>query len=363
VNKLLSGAAVALVGLVSTLAVCVSTISCEPLPPATSAPATTIEASPSPSSVSALVTSNTPSPTPTPAASPAAPTTIAPTDRQPGSVLRVNLQGEPATIDPNRASWLQERTVIAQVFQGLLGYNSDLTLRPDVAIEVPTVDNQGLSADGRTYLFNLKSNATWSDGRKVTAGDFEYSLKRLLSPELRAPYAAFYFAIAGAEAYNAAGDRDTAARQRLRDAVGIKVVDDARLQITLSRPEPAFLQLMALWPAFPVREDVITRFGDRWTEPPNYIGNGPFVLTEWVHQDHLTLRANPRYWGSAPKLAELQLAEIADVNASFVAYRNGRNPIGHREGDHGGPGAGQGSGTQCRAHYFRLSIQRGRTAF
>src|SRR3990170_3056015 len=73
-------------------------------------------------------------------------------------VLRANLAGEPATIDPNRASWAPERTVIMQVFEGLLGFNQDLTLKAVVAREIPTVANKGISADGMTYTFKLKPN-------------------------------------------------------------------------------------------------------------------------------------------------------------------------------------------------------------
>jgi oligopeptide transport system substrate-binding protein len=79
---------------------------------------------------------------------------------------------------------------------------------------------------------------------------------------------------------------------------------------------------MALWPVFPLREDVITANGEKWTEPPNYIGNGPFVMTEWVHQDHITLKVNDKYWGTKPKLAEITMKMITDANAVLAAYRN-----------------------------------------
>jgi oligopeptide transport system substrate-binding protein len=80
---------------------------------------------------------------------------------------------------------------------------------------------------------------------------------------------------------------------------------------------------MALWPVFPTREDIITQFGAQWTDPPNYIGNGPFILTEWVHQDHFTFKPNPNYWGAdKAKLTQLTFRMISDVNAAFAAYRN-----------------------------------------
>jgi len=237
-------------------------------------------------------------------------------------VLRVSLVGEPATIDPNRASWSTERSVIMQVFEGLLGFNQDLSLRAIGAQEIPAVANKGISDDGKTYTFKLKSNVTWSDGKKVTAQDYEYSIKRIFDPDLAAEYTSFYFDIVGGEAYYTAADKDAAAKKQLRDAIGVKAIDETTLEIKLSAPRPTFLQLMALWPVYPVREDIITKFGDKWIEPPNYIGNGPFLLTEWAHEDHITLKKNPDYWGTKAKLDEIQMKMITDVNAQFAAYQN-----------------------------------------
>jgi len=237
-------------------------------------------------------------------------------------VLRANLAGEPVTIDPNRASWAMERTVIMQVFEGLMGFNQDLTLKAVVAKEIPTVANKGISADGKTYTFKLRTDVTWSDGKKVTAKDFVYSIKRMLDPDLAAEYASFYYDIVGAEEYNGAAAKDEATKTQLKNALGVKAVDDATLQITIAQPRPTFPQIMALWPAYPLREDIITQYGDKWTEPPNYIGNGPFILTEWVHADHMTLKANPKYWGTKPKLTEIQYKMITDVNSELAAYKN-----------------------------------------
>ncbi len=248
-------------------------------------------------------------------------------------VLRGNITGEPETIDPNRASWATQRTVIVQVFEGLLGFNQDLTLKPVVAKEIPTVANKGVSSDGKTYTFKLRTDVTWSDGKKVTAKDFEYSIKRMLDPDLAAEYASFYYDIVGAEEYNGAADKDAATKAQLKSALGVKAVDDATLEITLAQARPTFPQVMALWPVYPLREDIITKYGDKWTEPPNYIGNGPFILTEWVHADHITLKANPNYWDTKPKLTEIQYKMIADVNAELAAYKNNeldmsRVPVG-----------------------------------
>jgi oligopeptide transport system substrate-binding protein len=257
-------------------------------------------------------------------------TAVTPTGEQ---ILRVNLSGEPSQIDPNRASWANERSVIAQVFNGLLGFNQDLSVKAVVAKEIPTVSNKGISADGLTYTFKLRTDVTWSDKKKVTAKDFEYSIKRLFDPDLAAEYASFFFDIVGSEAYYSSGEKTAAEKTTLKDAVGVKAKDDYTLEIKLAQPRPVFISLMSLWPVYPVREDIITQFGDKWTEPPNYIGNGPFILTEWVHQDHMTFKPNPNYWWTKPILTEIKYLMIADVNAELAAYKNneldfGRVPTG-----------------------------------
>jgi len=237
--------------------------------------------------------------------------------------LRTNLVGEPEKIDPNRAAFAQEITVVKQLFQGVLGFNQDLSLKPVTAEAIPTTSNGGISQDGKTYTFKLKKNVTWSDGQAVTAKDYVYSIKRMLDPDLAADYASFYYSIVGSEDYNGAGKADATTKASLKDKIGVKAVDNNTLEIKLSAPEPTFLSKMALWPVYPVRQDVIEKYGDKWTEAGNLIGNGPFVLKEWVHQDHITLEANPKYWGTKPKLSSIMFKELQDENAALLAYKNG----------------------------------------
>ena len=237
--------------------------------------------------------------------------------------FRVNLGGEPSSLDPQRASFATDFSVIRQVFKGLVGFKSDLSLEPIVATQLPTVENGGISQDGLTYTFNLRNDVTWSDGKKVTANDFTYAIKRLLDPSVAAPYSSHYTVIKGAQEYNSAVEEDLLLREALRDSVAAEAIDEYSLRIILTEPNPSFLQKMALPAVYPVRQDIIERFGDRWTEAGNYIGNGPYVMTEWVHQDHITLDVNSDYWASKPRVARMTLKMISDPNAELAAYRAG----------------------------------------
>ena len=236
--------------------------------------------------------------------------------------LRANLGGEPSTLDPQLATGLHEFSVIRQVFQGLLGFNADLSLKPVVALEVPTVENGGISDDGLVYTFKLREDAIWSDGQSVTADDFVFAIKRLLDPQLGAPNSFLYFGIAGAMEYTTSGEVDDAALEALRDAVGVEAMDNTTLKVTLSEPGPTFLQLMALTYVYPVRQDIIETAGAQWTEAGTYIGNGPYIMTEWAHQDHITLELYSDYWGPMPNLTKITYRMITDPNSELAAYRN-----------------------------------------
>jgi len=129
--------------------------------------------------------------------------TIPPTPSSP--LLRLNLGGEPSTLDPQLASSLLEFSVLRQLSEGLLGFDKDLHLIPLVAAEVPTVQNGGISEDGLIYTFKLRKGLIWSDGQPLTAGDFVYTFKRILSPDIAGPYASFFSVIEGGEDYLMAG--------------------------------------------------------------------------------------------------------------------------------------------------------------
>ena len=249
---------------------------------------------------------------------------------QRGGEFRINMAAEPSTIDPNLANFTQHILVASQVFEGLLNYDKDLKLTPGVAREVPSQSNGGISSDGLTYTFKLRPEAKWSDGQPVKAKDFIYAIRRSLDPKLAAPYASTLYDIVGAKDYNTALGTKAAPKQasdeqlaRMRDAVAVSAPDDGTVVIKLAAPRPSFLQLISLWVAWPVREDIVTKFGDKWTEPPNYIGNGPFVLTRWAHNERLEFAPNTNYWGEKPYLDKLTLVIVPDENQAFVAYKNG----------------------------------------
>jgi oligopeptide transport system substrate-binding protein len=242
----------------------------------------------------------------------AKPTTQAAAQPSGPQEITVNaLQGEPDNLDPSRSSFATEAAVIRQVFEPLLTFDKDLRPVPAAA------SGYDVSPDGKTYTFHLKQGAKWSDGQPVTAKDFVYSFKRILDPSIAAEYASFFTdaGIVGAEDYNSG--------KGSADNVGIKATDDNTVEIQLEAPSGYFPDLVALWVVPPLRQDIIQKAGDAWAQDPStYIGNGPFKMSEWVHQDHITLVPNANYVGTAPKLQKVTFLMVTNGEADYAAYRN-----------------------------------------
>jgi oligopeptide transport system substrate-binding protein len=234
-----------------------------------------------------------------------------------GGHFRVNMVSEPTTIDPSLASFETSILVASLMYEGLLDYDKDLKLVPALAKEVPTKANGGISSDGLTYTFNLRNDSKWSDGQSVKANDFVYAIKRSLDPTLAAIYAQVLYDIEGAKAYSQATKTSSADHLRaLRDAVNVRAVDDWTLVVKLHSPRPSFLHLISTWVAWPQRQDQV--------EKNPHMGNGPFQLTRWNHNESLEFAPNPHYAGArSPKLDKLTLVQISDDQKAFEAYLRG----------------------------------------
>ncbi len=218
--------------------------------------------------------------------SPSASATTAPPTAQ---LLRLSQRSEPATLDPHLATLPDEFFLIRTLTEGLVVPN------PDGGPPLPGVaERWETSVDGRTWTFHLRADARWSNGDPVTAADFVYSFRRALTPALGAPKAPLFFVLKNAAAFY---------RGQLADAaqIGVAAPNARTLVLTLEQPAPHLLALAASGPWLPVHPASVENSGGAaardgtWTEPGRYVGNGPFVLTEWRKGQHVLVTRNPRY--------------------------------------------------------------------
>jgi oligopeptide transport system substrate-binding protein len=237
----------------------------------------------------------------------------------PNGEITTNTGSEPDTIDPQKESFVNEVAQTMMVFEALMAFDPK-TLKP---VPGAAKANPTLSSDGLTYTYTLRDGLKYSDGTAVTAKDFAYGFTRTCDPNIAGEYAFTAYIIVGCEAWNSM-DTKKATKAELDAAkakLGIKVNGANEISFTLTEKAPYFNSIAALWVGVPTRESDVTKGGDKWTEPTTFIGNGPFKLTEWKHNEKMVYERNTNYRTQA-KLAKWTKVMINESAVAFAAYRN-----------------------------------------
>jgi len=228
---------------------------------------------------------------------------------------------DPRDLDPQIDVAYNDYNVLIALFEGLTVID-EATSQP-----IPGMaEKWEISADGLVYTFHLR-DAQWSNGDPVTADDFVFTLHRLLEPKLASENSYLAYPVVGAKDYN---------EERLKDfsKVGIQALDPKTLRVTLERPTPYFLAMLAHQAWFPVDRKVVEKFGDPfsrntgWTKVSNFVGNGPYMVQEWTPDQRLVVRKNPRYWDAAnTKLEKVVFFPISDEATEEANFRAGQMHI------------------------------------
>ena len=222
-----------------------------------------------------------------------------------GQTLKVNLGGEPQTLDPRRVKDLQSQTVVQMCFDGLA------RMDPHDVPQLAMAEKVDISSDGKVYTFYLRE-CTWSNGEALTADDFAYAWKKSLHPNFPSDRAFQLYPIKNAE---------LAKRGKVSvDDIGVKVLDSKTLQIELEHPTPYFLELTALPVYFPVHQKT-DEMNSHWADDAStYICNGPFTPKEWKHSDSFEVIKNTHYWDvSHVRLDAIQLVMVGE-DTEFKMY-------------------------------------------
>lgn len=225
------------------------------------------------------------------------------------STLRLNFSCDVETLDPRKTYDETSANLLNMLYEGLLRTGPDGSLQPGLA------EHYEISPDGLTYTFFLR-DALWSDGSAVTAYDFEYSLKRILSPNFLTKVKSKLYPIRGAEA--------AATGRGLIEGVGIHALSEKKLQIELARPTPYFLNLVAMWNYFPVRAqiDETTPSWPRQIAAQSYCG--PFILKEHKPDNCLILEKNPLYWDVANiAIDRVEISMTVDAHTELELFEQG----------------------------------------
>ena len=214
--------------------------------------------------------------------------------------------------DPLRDSTIG--TLTSHIFETLVIWE-DGKLVPGAAKSIE------LSDDGLVYTITLKDNLKWSDGKPLSAEAFKYGMLRTLDPASAGKYAKDVFYIKNGEAFNA-GEVGA-------DEVGIKVISDTVLELTLEGPCGFFESVLTNKGYAPLRKDIVESDPNWWMKPETMIGSGAFMMKEFEQGYKMVLVPNPNYWNADEvKLDTLEFRFIADSQVELLAFKSNEIQVG-----------------------------------
>lgn len=218
---------------------------------------------------------------------------------------------EVATLDPHKSQGVPESHVIRDLLEGLVNQDAEGNTMSGVAESWETIDN-------KKFVFHLRKDAKWSNGDPVTADDFVYSFQRAVDPATASPYS-WYMEYTKME--NA---KDIIAGKKDKSELGVKAVDAHTLEIQLDTAVPYFVMMMGHTTVKPVHQATVEKFGDKWTKPGNFVGNGAFVVNSWVVNERLELLRNEQYWDNKDtKLDKVTYLPIENPVAEMNRFLSG----------------------------------------
>ncbi|MBW3493477.1 peptide ABC transporter substrate-binding protein [Bacillus sp. FDAARGOS_1420] len=226
-------------------------------------------------------------------------------------VLNVTVSEEIPSLDTAKTMDGTSAHVMQNIFEGLYVLNDQDQPIPAVAKSFER------SEDGKKYTFDLRKDAKWSNGDSVTANDFMFAWRRAVSHETASQYAYMLFYVKNAKEINKG--------TMPLDELGVKVINDYKLEVELEQPIPYFLQLLALPIYLPQYESFLKEQGKNYAlEPSNLIYNGPFVLEKWKHEQEFQLKKNDTYWDKKKvKLEEINFQIVKDTMTAVNLYEAG----------------------------------------
>lgn len=229
---------------------------------------------------------------------------------QASGVLHRGNIGEPDSLDPHLTTSGYAGNIIFEMFVGLTTVDAFVNVIPGAA------ESWTISEDGKTYVFTLREGMQWSDGRPVTAADFEFSFKRILDPVTASRSAAMLYVIENARPINGG--------KLPVDDLGVRATDARTLEIKLEAPTPFFLELI-VHRGNPVPQWAIEEHGREWTRPENIVVNGAFILDQWVPQTSLRVVRNPMFFDAGNvSLDAVIYYTTENLTAAFNRYRAGQ---------------------------------------
>lgn len=228
-------------------------------------------------------------------------------------MVTFNVQNSPATIDPQLGTSLAAAEIDSMCMEGLL------ILGRDNGKVIPGVAKSWtVSKDGLKWTFFLRKNAKWSNGESVTAHDFNFAFKRALTPSTATQFAFMLYGIKNAELFNEGKIKDFS-------DVGVKVIDDFTLEITINNPVPYFAQVVTTSISMPLNEKFYNKVKDKYTlSADTMLYNGPYIIKDSVPNGKYVFEKNKYYWNNINiNLENITFLMVNNYNTAADMFQNG----------------------------------------
>lgn len=261
---------------------------------------------------SAESTESTASGDSTPAASGDATAIFTPKTVDAAKTISLNAGMEPTGLNTLTSTYAIEFSLFKHMYENLVTLDDDDNTVPGAA------ESWDYDEDTLTYTFHLRKDGVWTNGDPVTAKDFEFAWSQALNPDVASDYAYFLYFIKNAEKYFNG--------EVAWDEVGVKVVDDYTLEVTMEQPTLYALFLFSFGTLAPINQRFYEAVGaDLYsTEAQYFCTNGPFALTEWSHNDKIVMQKNDAWHGAADvEVEEIDWKIITDANAALSSFLAG----------------------------------------
>jgi ABC-type transport system substrate-binding protein len=231
--------------------------------------------------------------------------------------LRFPLNDDIGTFDPAQLDAAVDAAFAQNLYDGLLTFDMNLNIVPDIAKEVPTESNGGISSDGMTYTFKLRNDVKFSNGDKVTSKDVLYSWNR--AAKAQGTYAS--------DLDHIVGYKDVKSKKATTMS-GLTAPDDYTVKVQLSEPAGFFLTEVAFFTAATavISQKAVESGGEDtwWTKPETLIGTGPYKMTARTPKQSLEFSAVDNWWGSPkPVVKKVKVEVISDFSSAVAKYDQG----------------------------------------
>ncbi|MBS6610601.1 MULTISPECIES: peptide ABC transporter substrate-binding protein [Peptoniphilus] len=222
-----------------------------------------------------------------------------------------HIGAEPVTLDAQVGQDSYSKNIISNVYEPLVQIHE--VEENKLEVEPAGAESYDVSDDGLVYTFHLR-DFEWEDGQAVTAGDYEYGIKRAADPDTAAQAAFLLDPIKNFKAVNSG--------EMAVDELGVKAVDDKTLEITLEAPAEYFIKIVPYRVMYPQRKDMVEKYGDSFgSSTDGIISCGPFKVTDWTHNSEVNLVKNDTYWNKDNiKLEKINYRILNDINTVGNAF-------------------------------------------